>query len=82
MEPVEQVLVRGPESLSPADLDRRDGDMDGVDEIRLEELPKSRDAASNPYVLPLSGVLGSPQRVRGDASRKWNVVSASVKVGR
>src|SRR5262249_61705958 len=39
--------------------------MDGVDEIRLEELPNSGDAASNPYVLPLSGVLGLPQRLRG-----------------
>ena len=65
MEPVEQVLVGGPESLPSADLDRRDGDMDGVDEIRLEELPNSGDAASNPYVLPLSGVLGLPQRLRG-----------------
>src|SRR5262249_30643001 len=39
--------------------------MDGVDEIRLEELPNSGDAASNPYVLPLSGVLRLPQRLRG-----------------
>src|SRR2546421_9382343 len=65
VEPVEQVLVGGPESLPSADLDRRDGDMDGVDEIRLEELPNSGDAASNPYVLPLGGVLGLPQGLRG-----------------
>src|SRR3954468_15712253 len=65
MEPVEQVLVGGPESLPSADLDRRDGDMDGVDEIRLEELLNRGDAAANPYVLPLSGVLGVPQRLRG-----------------
>src|SRR5438270_6688204 len=65
VEPVEQVLVGGPESLASADLDRRDGDMDGVDEIRLEELPDSGDAASNPYVPPLSGVLRLPQRLRG-----------------
>ena len=65
VEPVEQILVGGPESLPSADLDRRDGDMDGVDEIRLEELANSGDAAANPYVLPLSGVLGLPQRLRG-----------------
>jgi hypothetical protein len=39
VEPVEQILVAAPESLPSADLDRRDGNMDGVDEIRLEELP-------------------------------------------
>src|SRR5437763_5844101 len=65
VEPLEQVLVGSPELLPSADLDRRDGDMDGVDEIRLEELPNSGDAASNPYVLPLGGVLGLPQRLRG-----------------
>src|SRR5438270_13493268 len=64
VEPVEQVLVGSPELLPSADLDRRDGDMDGVDEIRLEELPNSGDAASNPYVLPLGGILGLPQRLR------------------
>src|SRR4051794_16364661 len=64
MEPVEQVLVRGPELLPSADLDRRHGDVDGVDEIRIEELPDGGDAASDPYVLPVSGVLGLPQRLR------------------
>src|SRR5436190_4512206 len=39
--------------------------MDGVDEIRLEELPNSGNAASNPYVFPLSSDLGLPQRLRG-----------------
>src|SRR5437016_2440337 len=34
--------------------------MDGVDEIRLEELPTSGDAASTPYLLPLAGALGWP----------------------
>jgi len=37
VEPVEQLVVGGPESFPSADLDRRDGDMDGVDEIRLKE---------------------------------------------
>ena len=46
MEPVEQVLVGSPESLPSTDLDRRDGDMHGVDEICLEKLPNSGDAAS------------------------------------
>src|SRR3954466_9868990 len=39
--------------------------MNGVDEIRLEELPNRGDAAANPYILPLSGVLGVPRRLRG-----------------
>src|SRR5262245_42023946 len=65
VEPFEQVLVGGPESLPPADLDRRDGDMHGVDEVRLEELPNGGDAASDPYVLPLGGVVGLPQSLRG-----------------
>src|SRR5437588_5508020 len=65
VEPVEQVLVGSPELLPSADLDRRDGDMDGVDEIRLEELPNSGDATSTAYVLTLGGVLGLPQRLRG-----------------
>src|SRR5262245_32200084 len=38
--------------------------MHGVDEIRVEELPNRGDAASNPYVLPLSSVLRLPQRSR------------------
>src|SRR4029077_8791195 len=58
VEPVEQLLVGGPESFPSTDLDRRDGDMDGIDEIRLKELPNRGDAASNPYVLAFSGVLG------------------------
>ena len=56
--------------------------MHAVDEIRVEELPDRGDAASNPYVLAVGGVLGLPQRLLGVASRKWNVVSASVKLGR
>ena len=39
--------------------------MDGVDEVRLEELPNSGDSASEPNVLALGGVLGSSQRLRG-----------------
>ena len=58
MEPVEQVLGGGPESFPSADLDRRHGDMDGVDEIGVEELANRSDAASDSYVLPLGGVLG------------------------
>jgi len=79
VETVEQVLAGRPESLPSANLDGRDGDVDGVDEIRLEELPHSGDTAANPYVLPLSGVLGLPHRLLG---RGIDVVSASVKLGR
>src|SRR4051794_13396219 len=35
-----------------------------VDEIGVEELANRGDAASDPYVLPLGGVLGVPQRLR------------------
>src|SRR5262245_53788617 len=65
MESLEQVLGRVPESLPATDLDRRHGDMDGVDEVRLEELANGGDAPSDPDVLPLGGVLGLPQRLRG-----------------
>lgn len=61
--------MRGPESVPPADLDRRDGDMEGVDEIRLEELPHGGDAAAKAHVLALRGVLGPPQGLRGRAER-------------
>src|SRR5437763_7149838 len=65
MEPVEQFVRGAPESLSTADLDRRDSDMHGVDEVRLEELPNSGDPAPNPYVLALSRIFGLPGRLRG-----------------
>ena len=65
VEPVEQVVGGGPESLAAAELDRRDGDVHGVDEVRLEELPNGGDAAAEPYVLAVSGVGGLLQRLRG-----------------
>src|SRR4051794_21197169 len=39
VEPVEQLVGRGPEALPSADLDRRDSHVHRVDQIRLEELP-------------------------------------------
>ena len=65
MEAVVQVLGGGPESLSSAELDGRDGDMHGVDEVRRQELPNGGNAAPEPYILPTSGVLGPLQRLRG-----------------
>src|SRR4029079_5001006 len=65
VEPVEKLLGRGPEALPPADRDRRDGDVHGVDEIRVEELANRRDAATDAYVLPLRRGLGLPHRLRG-----------------
>ena len=74
VEPVEQVLGGGPESLPAAELDRRDGDVHGVDEVGLEELPNGGDAAAEPYVLSLSGVLGllaTPPPVSRRGSGTW-----------
>src|SRR5438874_5685892 len=65
VEPVEQVFGGGPESLPSAELDGRDGDMHGVDEVRRQELPNGGNAAPEPYILPTSGVLGPRQRLRG-----------------
>ncbi len=42
-----------------ADLDRRNGDVHGVDEIRLQELPNGGNASPEPYVLAISGGSGS-----------------------
>ena len=82
MESVEQVLGGGPESLSSAELDRRNGDVHGVDEVGLQELPNGGNAAPEPSVLAVSGVVACCSASAGVASRKWNVVSASVKLGR
>src|SRR5262245_49693850 len=65
VETVEQFLRGRPELLPSADLDRRDGDMHGVDQIRLEELTNRRDTTTDAYVLALGGVLGLPQRLGG-----------------
>src|SRR5206468_5055311 len=40
-------------------------DVHGVDEVGLQELPNSGDAAPEPYVLAVSGVGGALQRLRG-----------------
>src|SRR5215204_1055033 len=65
MEAVEEVLGGGPESLPAAELDRRNGDMHGVDEVGLQELPDDRNAATEAYVLRISCVLGPLHRLRG-----------------
>jgi hypothetical protein len=50
---------------SAAELDRGNGDVHGVDEVGLQELPDDGNAAPEPYVLPISGVPGPLQRLRG-----------------
>ena len=82
VEPVEELLGRVPEPFAAAERDRRDGDMHRVDEVGVEELPDCGDAAADPYVLAVGGVQRLRERVCGVASRKWNVVSASVNEGR
>src|SRR3954453_20634193 len=65
LEAIEQLLVRGPQSLTLADFDRRNRDVHRVDEVRVEELPNSGDASSDAHVLPVSRLLGLAQRVGG-----------------
>src|SRR4051812_33509359 len=65
LEAIEQLLVRGPQSLTLADFDRRNRDVHRVNEVGVEELPNSGDASSDAHVLPVSGLLGLLQRLRG-----------------
>src|SRR6185436_11944942 len=65
VEPVEQLLGGGPESFTAAELDRRDGDVHGVHEVGVQELPDGGDAAPEPYVLAVSGIGRLLQRLHG-----------------
>lgn len=65
MEPVEEVVRARPQALAATELDGRDRHVDGVDEVRLQELPDRGDAAPEAHVLALGGLGGSLQRLRG-----------------
>ena len=58
VEPVEQLVRRLPQPRSGAELDRGDRDVQGVDEVGVEELPDGGRPAAEPDVLALRGLLG------------------------
>ena len=54
---VEQFVGGGPESFAAAELDRRHGDVQRVDEIGIQELSDRRDTTAEAYVFALCRIL-------------------------
>ena len=82
VEAVGELVGRLPEALAAARLDRRDGHVQGVDQVGLEELPEDGGPASEADVLAVAASLATRSASSGVASMKWNVVSDSVNEGR
>ena len=63
--PVEELVGRVPEAFAAAEVDGRHGDVQGVDEIGVEELADGLDAAAEAHVLAVGGGLRLGERVGG-----------------
>ena len=60
VKPVEQLLRRLPQPRSGAELHLRgDRNMEGVDEVGVEELPDDGRSATEPDILALGGLAGA-----------------------
>ena len=74
VEAVEQLVGGGPQSLAATELDRRDGDVHGVDEVGLQELANGGHAAPEAHVLAVGGSAApaaAPRPVWRRGSGTW-----------
>lgn len=62
MEAVEQLVGRVPELAASPELDRSDGHVHGVDEVRCEEGPERGHATAEAHVLTVGCGPGLTQR--------------------
>src|SRR5207244_11078552 len=65
VESVEQIVRRTPEAHAAAELDRRDGDVERVDQVGIEELADDRGSAAETHVLAVGSLLRLSPRFLG-----------------
>lgn len=81
VEPVEKIVRRVPQPRPAAEPLRGHRDVEGVDEVRVEEAPDGRGSAAEADVLPSAASSARRSTSAGSASTKWNVVSDRVNDG-